>query len=308
MAVMVQINRRELFQILSFAAPAVWLARDAAAQSQPALHLARIGERLSLLTGAGGDIAVLEGPDGLLLVDSGLPQTAEAVESRAKTAGPGAITLLVNTHYHSDHVGGNERLGRAGARIIAHENVLKRLSAPQHLAAFNRDVPPLAPEGRPKTTFQDAGELAHGAERVVYHHLPPAHTDGDATVLFANANVYHAGDLFFNGMYPFIDYSAGGSIEGMAAAADLMIQAVDGKTKIIPGHGPMATRDDLPPYRDMLAGVNERVSKLVSAGMTLDQVVAAEPAKPYDEKFGKGFLKAADFVRILYAGKTGKNG
>ncbi len=301
-------TRRELFQIVSSAAPAFWLASHAAAQNQPALKLEPIGDKLSLLSGAGGNIAVLRFGDGLLLVDSGLLQTAEAVESHAKTAGPGPIAILINTHYHFDHVGGNVRLGRAGARIIAHETVLQRLSTTQHLAAFDRDVPPLDPEGRPRTTFTDAGALEQAGEKVTYRHLPAAHTDGDTTVHFESANVYHAGDLFFNGMYPFIDYSAGGSIEGMAADADLMIQATDGKTKIIPGHGPMATREDLRPYRDMLAGVNERVSKLVSAGRTLEQVLAAGPTRPYDEKFGQGFLKPDAFVRILYAGKTAQRG
>lgn len=308
MSSMPLLTRRELFQFVSSLAPAFWLAEGAAAQEQPALKLEPLGDKLSLLSGDGGNIAVLRFPDGLLLVDSGLPQSAEAMESRAHTAGPGPIAILINTHYHFDHVGGNVRLGRAGARIIAHENVLKRLSATQHIAAFDRDVPALDPAGRPTTTFADSGALDQGGEKVAYRHLPPAHTDGDATVHFENANVYHAGDLFFNGTYPFIDYTAGGSIEGMAADADLMLQAVDGKTKIIPGHGPMAARDDLRAYRDMLAGVNGRVSKLVSAGQTLDQVVAAEPTKPYDEKWGQGFLKPAAFVRILYLGKTAKRG
>jgi glyoxylase-like metal-dependent hydrolase (beta-lactamase superfamily II) len=306
MACMTRITRRELFRFVSSAAPAFWLASRAAAQNQPALKFEPLADKLSLLSGAGGNIAVLRFGDGLLLVDSGLPDTAEAVESQARTAGPGPIAILINTHYHFDHVGGNQRLARAGARIIAHENVLKRLSTTQHMAAMNRDFPPIDPAGRPKTTFTDAGSLEQAGEKVAYRHLPPAHTDGDATVHFENANVYHCGDLFFNGMYPFIDYSAGGSIEGMATAADLMIQAVDAKTKIIPGHGPLATREDLRGFRDMLAAVNDRVSKLVAAGQTLDQVVAAEPTKPYDEKFGKGFLKPADFVRIVYAGKAAK--
>jgi cyclase len=302
-----RITRRELFQIVSSAAPAFWLASGAAAQSQPALKLEPLGENLSLLSGAGGNIAVLAGADGLLLVDSGLPQTAEAMESRARTAGPGPIATLINTHYHFDHVGGNERLGRQGTRIIAHENVLKRLSTAQHIAAFGREVPPLAQEGLPKTTFTGGGELAHGGEKVVYRHLPPAHTDGDATVFFANADVCHAGDLFFNGMYPFIDYSAGGSIEGMVADADRVIEAVDAKTRIIPGHGPMANREDLRGYRDMLAGVSERMAALIKAGKTLAQVQAAEPTKPYDAKFGSGFMKGSEFVRILYSGATGKS-
>ncbi|HXN50043.1 MAG TPA: MBL fold metallo-hydrolase [Bryobacteraceae bacterium] len=305
---MKRLTRRELFQFVSSAAPAFWMASRAAAQNEPTLKLEPLADKLSLLSGAGGNIAVLRFGEGLLLVDSGLPQTAEAMEHQAHTAGPGSIAILINTHCHFDHVGGNERLGRAGARIIAHENLLKRVSTTQHNTFMNRDIAPLDLAGRPKTTFTDGGSLEQGGEKIVYRHLPPAHTDGDATVHFVNENVYHTGDLLFNGMYPFIDYSADGSIEGMVAAADLMIQAVDGKTKIIPGHGPLATRDDLRAFRDMLATVNDRVSKLVTAGQTLDQVVAAEPTKPYDDKFGNGFLKPADFVRMLYSGKTAKRG
>ena len=197
-----------------------------------------------------------------------------------------------------------ERLPCAPSANNTHENVLKRLSTPQRNAFFDREVPALAPEGRPKVTFSDSGELSHGGEKVTYRYLPPAHTDGDTGVHFANANVYHAGDLFFNGMYPFIDYSAGGSVEGMVSNAARMMKAVDGKTKIIPGHGPMAAKADLHSYYEMLAGVNEKVSKLVSAGKTLEQTQAAEPTKSYDETWGKGFLKPADFVRMLYAGKT----
>lgn len=301
---MTRLTRRELFQIASSVAPAFWLSGDAAAQAPPTLELHPIGPKLTLLSGAGGNIAILQGEEGLLLVDSGLPQTAEAVDNRARSVGPASIKVLINTHFHFDHVGANERLGREGARIIAHDNVLKRLSTPQRNEFFDREAPALAPEGRPKQTFADHGELAHAGEKLVYRYLPPAHTDGDTTVHFQNANVYHSGDLFFNGMYPFIDYSAGGSIEGMVADADRMIKAVDGKTKIIPGHGPMATLGDLRAYLAMLGDVNERVSKLVRDGKTLDETQAAQPTGSYDEKWGKGFLKPADFVRMLYAGKT----
>jgi len=301
---MAQVTRRELFQIASSIAPSLWLARSAAAQTAPTLELHPLGDKLTLLTGAGGNIAILQGADGLLLIDSGLPQTAEAVDSRARSTGPAAIQVLINTHFHFDHVGGNERLGREGVRIIAHENVLKRLSTPQKNTFLNRESPALAPEGRPAVTFSSAGELGHGNEKVMYRYVPPAHTDGDATVHFQNANVFHAGDLLFNGMYPFIDYSAGGSIEGMVAAADRIIESVDTKTKIIPGHGPMATRDDVRAFRAMLAGVNEQVTKLRAAGKTLEQAQAAEPTKTWDERWGKGFLKGSEFVHMLYAGKA----
>jgi glyoxylase-like metal-dependent hydrolase (beta-lactamase superfamily II) len=302
---MARITRRDLFQIASSIAPALWLARGAAAQTPPALELQPLGDKLTLLTGAGGNIAILQGADGLLLIDSGLPQTAEAMDRMARSVGPSTIQVLINTHFHFDHVGGNERLGHEGVRIMAQENVLKRVSTPQKNSFFSRESPALAPEGRPSVTFSSGGELGHGGEKVVYRYLPPAHTDGDATIHFQNANVYHAGDLLFNGMYPFIDYSAGGSIEGMVAAADRIIEAVDGKTKIIPGHGPMAVRDDVRAFRAMLAGVNERVTGLFNAGKTLEQAQAAEPTRAWDEKWGRGFLKGSDFVRLLYAGKTG---
>ena len=305
---MTALTRRELFQIASSIAPAFWLSRVGAAQTPPALELQPLTDKLTLLTGDGGNIAILQGADGLLLIDSGYERNSEAMDKKARSVGPAPIQVLINTHHHGDHVGGNERLGREGVRIMAHENVLKRVSTPQKMAFFNREVPALAPEGRPAVTFSGGGELTHGGEKVVYRHVAPAHTDGDATVHFQNANVYHTGDLMFNGMYPFIDYSAGGSIEGMIAAADRMIEAVDGKTKIIPGHGPMAVRDDVRAFRSMLAQVNERVSGLIKAGKTIDQVLAAEPTKAWDEKWGKGFLKSSDFVRILYAGKVAARG
>jgi glyoxylase-like metal-dependent hydrolase (beta-lactamase superfamily II) len=305
---MTQLSRRELFQIASSIAPAFWLARVGAAQTPPALELHTLADKLTLLTGDGGNIAILQGADGLLLIDSGLPPNAEALDKKVRSIAPVPIRILINTHYHFDHVGCNERLGREGVRIMAHENVLKRLGAPQKNIAGKSASPAMAPEGLPTVTFSDGGELTHGSEKVVYRHLPPAHTDGDATVHFQNANVYHTGDLMFNGMYPYIDYAAGGSIEGMVAAADRMIDAVDAKTKIIPGHGPMAVRDDIRAYRSMLAGVNERVSGLVSAGKTLEQTQAAEPTKAWDEKWGKGFLKPSEFVRLVYMGKTGPRG
>jgi glyoxylase-like metal-dependent hydrolase (beta-lactamase superfamily II) len=282
------------------------LARGASAQTPPALELKSLAENVTLLTGAGCNIAILQGADGLLLIDSGLPQNAEAMDNKARLVGPSPIQVLMNTHYHSDHVGGNQRLGREGVRIMAHSNVLTRVSTPQKNSFLKREFPALAPEGRPAVTFSTGGELSHGGERVEYRHLPPAHTDGDATVHFRNANVYHTGDLLFNGMYPFIDYSAGGSIEGLVAAADHIIEAVDGKTKIIPGHGPMAVRDDVRAFRAMLAAINGRVAGLINAGRTLEQVQAAEPTKAWDEKWGHGFMTGSDLVRMLYAGKSGE--
>lgn len=296
-------TRRQLLQAFAAASGAVWFSRSVV-WAQGALQLTSLADKLTLLSGAGGNIAILTGPEGLLLVDCGVPDAAEAVETKAKSVAPVPITTLLNTHWHFDHVGANVRLGKAGAKIIAHQNTKKRLSVTQHTAFFDRDTPPLAPEGLPKETFTTTGLLKHGGEKLRYQYLPPAHTDGDTTIHFENAGVYHAGDLFFNGLYPFIDYSSAGSIEGMIANANRMLKIVDMKMKIIPGHGPMATKTDLKTYHDMLADVNDKMSKLVSSGKTLEQVQAAEPTKSYDEKWGKQFLKPADFVKMLYQGKT----
>jgi len=300
---MTQVTRRELLRLGSAIGPSLWLSQYVRAQTPPSLEFQALSDKLTLLTGAGGNIAILHGEEGLLLVDSGLPNTAEAVEAKARSLSP-VIQTLINTHFHFDHVGGNERLGGEGIRIIAHDNVLKRLSTPQKNAFMDREFPALAPSGRPVMTFSTVSEVVFDGNKVACQYIPNAHTDGDATVQFLNANVYHAGDLLFNGMYPFIDYSAGGCIEGMVAAADRILAAVDAKTKIIPGHGPMATRDDVRAWRDMLAGVNERLSALIKAGKTMEQAQAAEPTKPWDDKWGRGFLKGPDFVRMLYAGKN----
>ena len=297
-----RISRRGLFALVSTAAPALWVARRGMAQQQGGIEVTPLTDRLSLLSGAGGNIAILRGPDGILLVDTGVPQASQEIEKRARAAGV-PITVIL-TQYHYDHVGANDRLAKAGARIFAHENTYKRLNAEQQKAFFGGQAPP-AGAAAPKTVFTDAGSLTIAGETVLYKHMPPAHTDGDVVVLFESANVYHTGDLLFNGMYPYIDYAAGGSIEGMAADAERMYQDVDSRTKIIPGHGPIASREDLRTYKAMLEGVNERISKLVREGRTLEETKAAGPTKEFDEKWGRGFFEPKQFVELIYKGKTG---
>jgi len=274
------------------------------ASAQAALTLQPLSDKITVLMGAGGNITILKSADGLLLVDAGLPNTVAAVLAKLKDVAPAPVKLLINTHWHYDHTGGNEELGKSGTQILAHVNCLKRLSATQHIAFFNRDFPALAEVGRPKQTFQDKGQLSFGGETVRYQYLPPAHTDGDITVHFANDDVYAAGDLHFNGMYPFIDYSTGGSIEGMIRNAATMLKAVGAKTKIVPGHGPLATKADLQAFHDMLADANEQLSKLIKQGKSIDEIVAAKPTAKYDDKWGNGFVKADAWLRMLHAGRT----
>ena len=198
------LSRRELIQTFLAAAAGGIAARAQA----PSLQLEPLGKNLSVLTGDGGNIAFVTSPDGLLMVDSGLPDTAPALMEKAKSAAP-KIAILINTHWHFDHTGGNTTVGKSGAKIIAHVNVKKRLSSKQTIAFMKRDFEPLPTEGLPVEIFTDKGHLTYSGEKIHYAYLPPAHTDGDTVVHFQNANVLHCGDLYFNGAYPFIDYSTG---------------------------------------------------------------------------------------------------
>lgn len=295
-----ELSRRQLLQSFVAAAAGGMLARAQA----PAISLDSLGKNVSVLTGAGGNIAFLTSSDGVLMVDSGLPETVAAVMGKAKSAGP-KISTLINTHWHYDHTGGNTAIGESGAILVAHINVKKRLSTKQRIAAVNRDFEPLPAAGQPAETFTDKGALTFNGEKVEYTHLPPAHTDGDTVVHFQNANVLHCGDLYFNGTYPFIDYSSGGSIEGMIANAARMMKMVDHQTKIIPGHGPVSNKKTLAEYHQMLSGVNNAVSKLIKEGKPVEQAKAAKPLAKWDVKWGNGFMKPDQFVGLLYQGKKG---
>jgi cyclase len=297
-------HRREVLQ--AFLAAAFGGGAVSRLYAQPAaLTLAPLGKNLQLLSGAGGNMALLASKDGLLMIDSGLPDTAAAVTAKATSVMP-KILVLINTHWHYDHVGGNTDIGKMGAKLIAHVNVQKRLSTPQKIVFMKMDFPALPKEGQPSETFTDRGHLTFAGEKVAYHHLPPAHTDGDTVIHFEHDNVVHCGDLYFNGLYPFIDYSSGGNIEGMIANSARILKMVDAQTKIIPGHGPLSNKAELQEFHDVLVGVNENVSKLVKEGKPLDQVVAAKPTAKWDDKWGKAFLKPEQVVAMLYQGKTAR--
>jgi cyclase len=184
--------------------------------------------------------------------------------------------------------------------IVAHENVRKRMSTEQFIEAFGSKVPAAAAVALPVVTFTDAVTFHFNGEEIHGFHVPPAHTDGDSVVHFRKANVLHGGDTFFNGIYPFIDLSSGGSVAGVIGAADRMLALAGEGTKIIPGHGPLATKADLKAYRDMLAAVSGRVAAQVKAGKTLEEVTASAPTAEFDAKWGNGFLKAGPFVAIVY--------
>jgi glyoxylase-like metal-dependent hydrolase (beta-lactamase superfamily II)/ketosteroid isomerase-like protein len=222
------------------------------------------------------------------------------VTAAVKAATDKPVRLLVNTHWHFDHVGGNETLAKAGAVIVAHENVREQMNADRHVAVIDTDVPASPAVARPALTFTDTLTLHWGDEVIRLIHVPAAHTDGDCIVHFTKANVLHVGDIWFNGMFPFMDLNAGGSLDGIVAAFDLALSLVDEKTQIIPGHGPGADLADMREYRNMLATVRDRVHALRDQGKTRDEIVAAKPTAEFNAKWGRSWLDADTWVGLVW--------
>ena len=295
-------NRREFLHALVGGAAglsftAVVGGTSAAGQPPPAITVTGLTGRIAMLAGGGGNVGVAIAPDGLLLVDGGLAASSAGLLEAAATVSGGDIRVLFNTHWHFDHVGSNEVLGRRGARIVAHQNVRARLSTRFVSDAFERTFEPLAAEGLPEETFAEGGTMTFGVETLEYTHIPEAHTDGDAYVFFPDANILHTGDLGWNGIYPVIDYSVGGWIGGMVAALDELLKVGDADTRIIPGHGPLATKSDLRASRDMLATVHERLAPMAMRGMSLEEVRAAAPTADLDVRWGDSSVR---FLRQAY--------
>ena len=284
-----------LLAAVAFAAPAAAQGPDF---EKVQIKTEKVGEGIWVLAGAGGNIGVSVGADGVFLIDDEWAPMTPKVKAAVAALSDRPLRFILNTHWHPDHTGGNKDLGEAGALIVAHDNVRLRMSSDQFIEALGMKFPPAPARALPVVTFNDAVTLHLNGDDVEAFHVPPAHTDGDAIVHFRRAGVVHMGDLFFNGMYPFVDLSSGGSFEGFIAAADRAMALGEG-TRIIPGHGPVGTRADLRAYRDMLVTVRDRVKPLVQAGKTPAEVVAAHPLADLDAKWGNGFMKPEKFVEIV---------
>jgi cyclase len=258
----------------------------------------KLTEGLYVLFGSGGNIGAFAGTDGIFLIDDQYAPLSDKIQAALKAISDKPVRLLLNTHWHGDHTGGNEAFGKAGAIILGHDNVLARLSTEQFIAAFNKKVDPAPVVARPAITYSDSITLHWNGAEVRVFHVPPAHTDGDSILYFKDANVVHMGDCFFNGLYPFIDASSGGSIDGVIAADDRVLAMVDANTKLIPGHGPVGTKADLQAFRDMLVAVRDRLRPLADAGKSAKDIVAAKPLADLDSKWGKGFLTGDQFTEI----------
>ncbi len=260
-----------------------------------------LGENLTLLSGPGGNVVVLHGADGLVVVDTFVaPAWPKLQESLASLGNGAPVKFVINTHWHFDHTDNNAPLHAAGATVVAHANTKRRMSEPHHLAVLELDFPPSPASALPQRVFTDRYTLEANGERLELSHVPPAHTDTDVTVRFEHANVLHAGDVYFNGRYPYIDGSTGGHVDGMIAASNRLLSRADSDTKIVPGHGALATRADLVKYRDMLSTAADRVRKLKASGKSLEESIAAKPFTDLDGDWGSGRYKGDDFVKIVY--------
>ena len=255
---------------------------------------------LYMLMGEGGNIGVSIGIDGTFIIDDQYAQLTNKITAALKTLSGDQPRFLVNTHWHGDHTGGNENIGKTGAVIVAHENVRTRLLEEQSIPLFKMTKPPSPSAALPLITFKDQMTLHVNGQDVRVIHVTNAHTDGDAIVHFTGANVIHTGDIFFNGFYPFIDSHSGGSIAGMIAASQAVLDMADDNTQIIPGHGPLASKAELQAYHDMLVTVESSIGDLVKAGKTVEEVVAAKPTAELDREWGDGPLPTELWVRIVY--------
>jgi len=260
----------------------------------------KVADGVYMLKGAGGNIGLSIGPNGSLVIDDQYAPLSDKILAAIKALTPDPVRFVVNTHWHGDHTGGNENLAKTGAFLVAHENVRKRMGSEQFIAMFNQKVPASPEAALPVVTFAEGVTFHWNGDEVRAFHVAPAHTDGDTVVQFVKADVVHMGDCFFNGNFPFIDTSSGGKVDGIVAAADRVLGGVTDKTKIIPGHGPVASKADLQAYRDTVKSVRDRVAKLKAEGKTKEAAVAAKPTAELDAKWGQGFIKPDVFVGLVY--------
>lgn len=255
-----------------------------------------------LLQGSGGNMVAMPGPDGLLMIDDGISLSKAKLEAKLHDIQPGGIKYAVNTHWHWDHTDGNVWVHDEGATIIAQANTARHLGETIRVVEWGHSFTPLPAGGRAAMLVAKEKRLAYGADIVRLRAYMPSHTDGDLSAYFTRADVLLTGDTYWNGLYPFIDYVAGGSIDGMIAAANANIAMAGPRTIVVPGHGPLGTRADLVEYRDMLVTIRANVAALKKQGKTLEETIAAQPTAAFDAKWGRMIISPALFTTLVYRG------
>jgi len=255
----------------------------------------KVAGSVYMLEGSGGNIGVLVGNDGVILVDDQFAPLSEKIKKAIASISDKPIKFIINTHFHGDHSDGNKVFGGEGAIIVAHENARKRMSTDYFFKAFKQEQKAMTYEGLPKITFAQSLTFNMNGETVQVIHIKDAHTDGDAAIYFKESNVLHAGDAFVRYGLPFIDDQGGGTIDGMINGAEQMLKIINNDTKIIPGHGQLSSKKDLQDYKKMLQTVRDRVVNGIKAGKTMDQIITTDPAKEFNTVFDKIF-----FVQSVY--------
>jgi glyoxylase-like metal-dependent hydrolase (beta-lactamase superfamily II) len=257
---------------------------------------------VSALIGSGGNIAVFTGRDGKAIIDSGYATSRAKIADALVKMDPGPIKYLVNTHWHFDHTDGNEWMHSEGARILAHENTRKHLSTTTRVEDWDFTFPPSPAGAIPTEVFDKEKMLSLNSTAIALSYYGPSHTDGDISAYFVEGDVFHTGDTWWNGHYPFIDYSTGGNIKGMIKAAETNLAKVTEKTIVIPGHGKIGGKAELTEYRDMLVTIHDRIAGLKKEGKSLEEIIATKPTAAYDSKWAGSFITGDVFTKLVYAG------
>ena len=272
--------------------------------SKVQIKATKVAGNVYMLEGSGGNIGVSVGDDGLLIVDDQFAPLADKIRAALKGIADKKLHFILNTHWHGDHTGGNVAFGPE-ATIIAHDNVRKRLSTEQKSAVFNRTTPPSPKEALPVITFDTTLTVHFNGEEIRAIHFPQGHTDGDSVIFFTASNVVHLGDDFFAGRFPFVDLESGGTVEGLIRNIGEIITKIPEGAKLIPGHGPISTIDDLKSYHRMLQQTSEIVRQKIAAGKTLEQI-KSEGLPDEWKPWGEGFIKTDRWVETIYRSSTAK--
>src|SRR6185436_19175975 len=292
--------RTILIIVLLLAFPVLAIAQDDFSKVE--IKATKVSGNVYMLEGSGGNIGVSVGEDGILIVDDEFAPLADKIKAALKNLGEGKLKFILNTHWHGDHTGGNAPLGR-DAPIIAHDNVRKRLSTEQRLEFFKMTVPASPKEALPVITFDQSLSVHFNGEEIKVIHFPHGHTDGDSVIFFTTSNVVHMGDDFFAGRFPFVDLDSGGSVQGMAKNVGEIIPKLPAGVKLIPGHGPISTIDDLKAYHRMLLATTEIVRKKIAAKKSLERV--KKEGLPAEWKsWGEGFIKTDQWLELVYRSLT----
>jgi len=277
-------------------------------QEEVEIKVQQLTEHVYMLEGRGGNIGLSIGDDGVFMIDDQYAPLTPAILEAIGRLTDQPVKFVLNTHWHGDHTGGNENLGKAGAIIVAHDKVRERMSTEQFRKLIGGRTPPAADAALPMVTFNDRISFFMNDDEIQVFHVAPAHTDTDSMIYFSSADVLHTGDVFFNKRFPFIDVDLGGSVDGTIAAANLALEMTTEKTKIIPGHGPLASRQDLMDYRDILLTVRNSVAELIGRNCTLEEVLAEKLTERLNETWNWNFINGDRLVELIYADLSADTG